>query len=158
MAKNWKHLESLVDFSFALRKKLEEINQESFNYFALRIGLNHGPVVAGVIGAKKPQYDIWGDSVNLASRMESTGVEGRTQVYLLSSWYLHNGALIGGARNTGSAGNTWLQVRLQGCGFGQGERIAYHLLCSKECTQEKKHHKRRGQVLVTVVLGFDNQL
>lgn len=40
----------------------------------------HGSVVAGVIGAKKPQYDIWGKTVNLASRMDSTGVSGKIQV------------------------------------------------------------------------------
>lgn len=43
-------------------------------------GINVGPVVAGVIGARRPQYDIWGNTVNVASRMDSTGVQGKIQV------------------------------------------------------------------------------
>ncbi|KAG2457999.1 ADCY8 cyclase, partial [Polypterus senegalus] len=76
----WGHLCALADFTIALNESIQEINKHSFNNFELRIGVAHGSVVAGVIGAKKPQYDIWGKTVNLASRMDSTGISGKIQV------------------------------------------------------------------------------
>ncbi|KAJ0180597.1 hypothetical protein K1T71_004001 [Dendrolimus kikuchii] len=75
-----KHMATLVEFVFAMRDKLKDINDNSYNNFMLRVGLNVGPVVAGVIGARKPQYDIWGNTVNVASRMDSTGLPNHTQV------------------------------------------------------------------------------
>ncbi|XP_041095490.1 adenylate cyclase type 2-like isoform X1 [Polyodon spathula] len=74
------HIGIMLEFAIALMGKLDYINKHSFNDFKLRIGINHGPVIAGVIGAQKPQYDIWGNSVNVASRMDSTGVLGKIQV------------------------------------------------------------------------------
>ncbi|MED6238548.1 hypothetical protein ATANTOWER_024384 [Ataeniobius toweri] len=76
----YSNVRSMVEFAIAMMSKLEKLNQHSFNNFKLRIGVNHGPVIAGVIGAHKPQYDIWGNSVNVASRMESTGELDRIQV------------------------------------------------------------------------------
>ncbi|XP_060922325.1 adenylate cyclase type 4-like [Limanda limanda] len=77
---SYTHVRAMVEFAFSLMAKLELINTHSFNSFKLRIGINHGPVIAGVIGAHKPQYDIWGNSVNVASRMDSTGVLDKIQV------------------------------------------------------------------------------
>ncbi|XP_061392005.1 adenylyl cyclase 78C [Musca vetustissima] len=71
---------SLVEFAFAMKQKLEDINKEAFNNFQLRVGICSGSLVSGVIGARKPVYDIWGNTVNVASRMDSTGENWRIQV------------------------------------------------------------------------------
>lgn len=55
---NWGHLAQLTDFALTLKETLNTINKESFNNFVLRIGINQGPITAGVIGARKPHYDM----------------------------------------------------------------------------------------------------
>uniref|UniRef100_A0A8C2D143 adenylate cyclase n=1 Tax=Cyprinus carpio TaxID=7962 RepID=A0A8C2D143_CYPCA len=74
------HLSTIADFAIEMFDVLDEINYQSYNDFVLRVGINVGPVVAGVIGARRPQYDIWGNTVNVASRMDSTGEPGKIQV------------------------------------------------------------------------------
>lgn len=74
------HAEAIADMALAMRDAVQEHNKEFGSNLQIRIGINTGPVVAGVIGLKKFIYDLWGDTVNLASRMESNGVPNRVQV------------------------------------------------------------------------------
>ncbi|KAA0184544.1 hypothetical protein HAZT_HAZT007302 [Hyalella azteca] len=75
------HIFELVEFAKELQKGIDHFNKDLLGFnFVLRIGINFGDITAGVIGTTKLYYDIWGDAVNIASRMDSTGVKGRIQV------------------------------------------------------------------------------
>lgn len=67
----------------AFMNQMKEIkHQQGLPYWELRLGMNSGPLVAGVVGHKKFAYDVWGDTVNTASRLESSGVPGKINISL----------------------------------------------------------------------------
>jgi class 3 adenylate cyclase/PAS domain-containing protein len=74
------HAEDMVGFALEVLEVYRRYNEKHGTSLQIRVGIHTGPVAAGVIGSVRYAYDVWGDSVNLASRMESTGVPGRIQV------------------------------------------------------------------------------
>ena len=74
------HAEVIAKMALDMQGSIAQFNEETGRDFKLRIGINSGAVVAGVIGIRKFSYDLWGDTVNTASRMESHGLPGAIQV------------------------------------------------------------------------------
>ncbi|MEB3828147.1 adenylate/guanylate cyclase domain-containing protein [Phormidium sp. CCY1219] len=74
------HADAIAEMALEMQTALAQFNAANHKNFSIRIGIHSGSVVAGVIGIKKFIYDLWGDTVNVASRMESHGIAGQIQV------------------------------------------------------------------------------
>jgi adenylate cyclase len=111
------HAIAIANMALAMQKAIEKFNTERNLSFRIRIGVSTGPVVAGVIGLKKFAYDLWGDTVNTASRMESHGIAGCIQVCEVSYERLKDKFL--------------LEQRGLIAVKGKGEMMTYLLQCQK---------------------------
>jgi class 3 adenylate cyclase len=85
------HPEALAALALSMHMMVQRFNAEWGLQLALRIGMHCGPAISGVIGSKRMSYDVWGDAVNLASRMESSGEPGRIQTSEALFQALHDG-------------------------------------------------------------------
>ncbi|HAX79465.1 MAG TPA: diguanylate cyclase [Cyanobacteria bacterium UBA11372] len=112
------HAEAIADMALAMQQAIVNFQQDVKKPFQLRIGINSGDVVAGVIGKKKFSYDLWGDTVNIASRMESEGMAGKIQVTAATYELLKDKYILQ------PRGNVLIK--------GRGEMLTYWLLGKKE--------------------------
>jgi len=83
-------VEAVADFGLDLLTIVRDTADEIGLPLGVRIGISTGPVISGVIGRRKYSFDVWGDTVNLASRMESAGLAGRIQVSEATFWRLQH--------------------------------------------------------------------
>ncbi len=112
------HADAIANMALGMQKEVNYFNQRHNANLNIRIGINSGEVVAGVIGTKKFIYDLWGDAVNTASRMESHGEAGRIQVSAATYKYLQDKYVL---EERGI-----IQVK------GKGEMVTYFLMGRRE--------------------------
>ncbi|MFM2064762.1 MAG: hypothetical protein RLZZ507_4433 [Cyanobacteriota bacterium] len=115
------HAIAIANMALDMQQAVAKFNEEQNQSFRIRIGISTGPVVAGVIGLKKFAYDLWGDTVNTASRMESHGIPGCIQV-CEESYHLLKEKYVMEKRGL---------VKIK----GKGEMITYLLLRAKSNNQ-----------------------
>jgi adenylate cyclase len=111
------HAEAVAEMALEMQAYMAKFSDELGESFQIRIGINTGSVIAGVIGIKKFIYDLWGDAVNVASRMESHGLPGSIQVTAATYEYLKDKYVLA-ARGT-------IDVK------GRGEMTTYWLMGKK---------------------------
>lgn len=112
------HVEAIAQMALDMQQEITRFHWDDGKSFSLRIGIHTGPVVAGVIGLKKFSYDLWGDTVNVASRMESQGAAGCIQVTAATYERLKDKYLF--------IQRGVIEVK------GKGEMICYWLVAKKE--------------------------
>jgi class 3 adenylate cyclase len=79
----------IADFALGMVREINEYAIKNDFLLAFRVGVGTGQVISGVIGTKKLSFDLWGGTVNLASRMESNSAQGQIQVSETTYWRLH---------------------------------------------------------------------
>ncbi len=122
------HVEAVAEMALDMQEEISKFNLQHDCKLSIRIGINSGPVIAGVIGTKKFIYDLWGDAVNTASRMESHGIPGAIQVTASTYNILQNKYIF---QERG-----FISVK------GKGEMKTYLLVDRKKISTKKEISKR----------------
>ncbi|NET59940.1 MAG: hypothetical protein F6K47_28465 [Symploca sp. SIO2E6] len=125
------HAAAMAAMAIDMQLAIKRFSQETGNALSIRIGINTGPVVAGIIGRKKFVYDLWGDTVNIASRMESHGIPGGIQVSETTYKHLRHQYLF---KDRGS-----VQVK------GKGQMNCYLLLSNKAPRKEAGGRRQEAE-------------